>query len=92
MNSGTHKRHGSDGYCGDESIPVVALGNCMAARFALLAMTAVVRGLYWIVPRLYTYILNFETHQTFPQQVLKGKILSRPHHPEKILSFAGSRT
>ena len=44
------KRRSSLGVMGDEEVPSVALANCLAARFALLAMVCVVRGLFWCVP------------------------------------------
>lgn len=34
---------------GDESVPSVAIANCLAARFALIAMVAVIQGLWWCV-------------------------------------------
>eukprot|EP00435_Cladocopium_sp_Y103_P011891 s3618_g3.t1 len=43
------KRRSSLGVMGDEEVPSVALTNCLAARFALLAMIAVIRGLFWCV-------------------------------------------
>ncbi|CAL1137169.1 unnamed protein product [Cladocopium goreaui] len=43
------KRRSSLGVMGDEEVPSVALANCLAARFALLAMVCVVRGLFWCV-------------------------------------------
>ena len=38
------------GVMGDESVPSVAIANCLAARFALIAMVAVIQGLWWCVP------------------------------------------
>jgi hypothetical protein len=32
---------------GNEDVRAVALGNCIAARVALLCMVAVVRGIFW---------------------------------------------
>ncbi|CAL1171061.1 unnamed protein product, partial [Cladocopium goreaui] len=45
----TTKRRSSMGVMGDESVPSVAIANCLAARFALIAMVAVIQGLWWCV-------------------------------------------
>lgn len=48
MSSSTTKRASSEhGIMGNEDVRAVALGNCIAARVALLCMVAVVRGIFW---------------------------------------------
>ena len=43
------KRRSSLGVMGDETLSGVQVANMIAARFALLAMVAVIRGCYWCV-------------------------------------------
>ncbi|CAL1127789.1 unnamed protein product [Cladocopium goreaui] len=48
MASSTTKRTTvSYGIMGNEAVPSVAAGNCIAARVALLCMVAIVRGIFW---------------------------------------------
>ena len=48
MSSSATKRASSEyGIMGNEDVRAVALGNCIAARVALLCMVAVVRGIFW---------------------------------------------
>ena len=46
----TSKRHLD--IIGDPSQPFVVEGNCLTARFSLLAMVAAVFGAYWMEPTL----------------------------------------
>ena len=47
MSSSVTKRSTDMGIFGDESVRCVVEGNLIAARFALLAMVAAVRGVWW---------------------------------------------
>ena len=51
ISAGSTKRR-EVGVMGDETMSGVRAANCICARFALLALTAVIHGIYWCVTHL----------------------------------------